>query len=719
MAKPDKRKAKKRSAARPAAKATPDPGATLESARPFRLRERRDLIALGIVLGVALVLRLVFFYFNQRNNPVFTLPIMDALFHHEWAQDIIAGRTKIDDVYFRGPLYPYLLSFLYRVSGESIPFAVFFQHLMGTATCGFIYVLAREYFDRRVSFLAGLGAALYWPFVYFEGDLLIVTTILLLNTISLWLLAKGLRTGSLPALGGAGLVLGLSAIARPSLLIFFPAIPLVVFLARKQFAEARAGWVARSAVVLGTTLVAIMPVMIRNYVVARAVVPVAASGGVNFYIGNNPASDGSTAIVPGTRADWWGGYYDAIAIAERDEGRKLDLAEVSDYYFDRGMQYIGTRPGPAFSHMFKKFRFFWAGPERANNKFIYFFWNLAGMKYVPLPGFWLVAPLALLGFILQWRRRRLLAPLYLFVLLYMLGVVAFFVNARFRLPVLPVLIIFAAFAVHYLIQAYRQRTFAIVRAVGILAVAAIWVNIDYLTFAQVRNYSNAFSHTTMGNAYMKLNMKDTALGHYQKAIDLNQQAPTDAFNLIARDVYYNMGNLYWEQGLCSRAIDALRMVGGSDQYAVTALEHLGDCYLQRGEVQRATSVFNELLRISPGDIRGVTGMAQCQARMGNLAEAERMLESVVDPTRDVYPPAYIALAEVQRALGKVDAAIKSFTDITRFLGYERDAYIALIELYQSQGNIDAARRALADARPYFPPGDPMYQNLVNMLSAQE
>lgn len=717
MAKSTRKKPRARKTAK-SQSSTADPSPRLEVAQPFKWRDRGDWLPLGVVLAVAFVLRMVFFILNMKNNPVFFHPIMDALYHHEWATDILRGSAAADDVYFRGPFYPYFVAFLYKLSGSSIAFVVFVQHLIGTASAGLVYFLSREYFSRRVSFVAGLIAALYWPFVYFEGDLLIVTVFVFWNILALLLMAKSLRRDNLLLLVAAGLCFGLSAIARPSVLIVFPALPLVLYLNRRLPKKTGAGWIGRTAVLFAGILVVIMPVMIRNFVVARSIVPIAASGGVNFFIGNNPRSDGSTAIVPDTRADWWGGYYDAIAIAERDEGRKLKLAEVSSYFFRRGLEWFRDSPGDAFSHLLKKLRVFWAGPERANNKFIYFFWNLAGMKYVPLPGYWLVAPLALLGGILQWRRRRLLSPLYFFILLYMVGVVAFFVNARFRLPVTPFLIIFAAYAVVYLVEVFRSKDFRLVPAMAILAAAALLVNVDYLKFHEIRAYSTAFSHSTLGNAYMKMNLKETALEHYVRAREIHESAPTQAYDLIARDVDYNMGTLLWERGLCSRAIPALRRVGGTDVYAQNALDHLGDCYLRGNDVAKAQAAYQELARISPDDVRVATGLARCYAAAGNLEQAESMLRAIVEPATTVHVPAYLALADVQRRLGKTEEAIKSYTDISRFMGYERDALVALAELYQETGNIDAALQTLEKATFYFPPNDPTLRNWIAQLRSR-
>ncbi len=683
----------------------------LDVARPFNWRDATDRLDLTVVLGVALLLRLAFYFFNRKLNPTFAFPVMDSLYHHEWALDLVAGGTPGTDAFFRGPLYPYFLSVLYRISGSSIAFAVFIQHIIGALTAGLIYLTARELFSRSVSLVAGLATALYWVLVFMEGDLLIETTFIFLNTLAMLLLLQGTRRHSLLRLAAGGFVLGLAVIDRPSILVFLPAVPISLYLAGRRRPAGERGWVKQTLVVGLACVIPIAPVMVRNYVVARAIVPVGASGGVNFYIGNNPASDGSTAIVPGTRAEWWGGYNDAIAIAERAEGHKLKLAEVSDYYFKRGFDYIRSHPGEAWRLMGKKFMMFWGSGERANDKYIYFFWHLAGMKYVPLPGFWLIAPLAILGGFLLWRRRSELAMFYLFVIVYSLGVIAFFVNARFRLPVVPVLCMFAGYSAVYLVRGIRERQIAVVRALLILAAAAILVNSDYAYRRQMRAYSEAFSNYTLGNAYLQMGAEGTALQHYARAAEINQQYPTPAYRAIQREVDFNLGFLLWRDGLCSRAIEVLERVGGADEMTRQALDCLGDCYLKRQDLANAQRVYEHLLQLSSSDQRAITGLARCAAMTGNYDKAESMLKQIVDPTTAVYPPAYIALAEIQRANGKIDAAIESYSHIAKLTGYERQGYVALAELYHRKGDRSAALQAIDRAAMFSPPNDPTIQAL--------
>jgi len=467
---------------------------SLEESLPFKISSGRDWSHAAIVFAAALAVRLIFFFLNMRNNPAIDFPIMDSLYHHEWAESIISGNFWGNEVFFRGPLYPYFLALLYKLSSSSIPFALFCQHIIGSLTCVLIFMLASEYYSRRVAILAGLLAALYWPFIYFEGDLLIVTLVLLLDTLLLLLLSRSVKRNDSRIFIAAGLVLGLSAVARPSILIFAPAVPISFYLLRHKNREGTGmRWGARSALVFLFCFLVILPVMIRNYLVGHAIVPIASSAGVNFYIGNNPESDGRTAIVPGTSAPWLGGNEEAVAIAERASGKKLTPSQVSDYYFHRGIAFITSQPSKAFRLVLRKLRMFWTSEERSNDKFIYFFWDLSGMGKIPLPGFWIVTPFALVGLVLQWKRRRELSLLFFFLLLYMLGVVAFFINSRFRLPVVPVLIVFASYFIHYLIVTFRTDRTRFALSLLLLAALALCVNYDYFTIRKSRDNHLAIS----------------------------------------------------------------------------------------------------------------------------------------------------------------------------------------------------------------------------------
>jgi tetratricopeptide (TPR) repeat protein len=231
----------------------------------------------------------------------------------------------------------------------------------------------------------------------------------------------------------------------------------------------------------------------------------------------------------------------------------------------------------------------------------------------------------------------------------------------------------------------------------------------------MRSYANAFSNYTLGNAYLKMGLEGTALDHFARAAEIDRAYPTPAYRAIQREVDYNLGVLLWKNGLCSRAIEVLEKVGGTDQFSTHALDCLGDCYLKRKDLANATRVYERFLQILPDDQRAITGLARCAAMTGDYAKAESMLRQIVDPRGTVYPPSYIALAEVQRAAGKIDAAIESYTHIAQFTGFERQGYIALAELYQQKGDIKAALAAVDRAGNFSGPNDPTLQALSAAL----
>lgn len=620
----------KREKTRPAAPT--DKGAARAGGLRPRAWDRSDARNALAVFGAALVLRLIFFFLNRHNNPLFDYPIMDAKYHLEWAQKILAGNFWGDEVFFRAPFYPYLLALLYKIGGAKIGFVILCQHVMGSVSAVLVYVLARRFFACGVSLAAGLLTALYWPLIYFEGDLLFETlfVFLTLGFLVTIVIAAERRSAVLLALSGA--VLGLAALTRPPILILIPVLPFVLrscAAGRGKAGAARREWVRSTALVVAGALLFIIPVTVRNFVVGRDFVGIASQGGVNFYIGNNPQSDGRTAIVPGTRWDWWGGYEDSIRLAESAMGRKLKPSEVSDYYFRKGTEFILTDPAKAVPLLAKKLYLFWAAGERSNNKYIYFFWHQSGMGKVPLPGFWFVGPLALLGGVLLWPRRRDLSLLYLFVAAYTLAIVAFFVNDRFRVPVVPVLAVFAGYSIVYLWNAARANKSALWKALPVLAVCAIAVNADLLGFAENKIEQDALSHYTLGNAHLNRGDTEKAIAEYEDALERYRKYKHAGFLLVSRNVEYNLGRLYWSRKSCAQAIPHLEKVGGSDQYALLALEMLAECYTNEKRNENAIQAYSTILRAVPQHRKAKLGLARAYRLAGDLDRAGDTLQELV------------------------------------------------------------------------------------------
>ena len=262
---------------------------------------RKELILPVVLFFLALGIRLVYLQ-QMRPLPYFDNPIVDAAYNDRWAAAVSQGNAFQEGPYFRAPLYPYFLALIYVLFGHSYLAARLVQFLLGAGSVVLVYLLGRRTFGLSAGILAGVMAALTGTLMYFEGELLIPAVLLFLNLLMVHALLAAARSSRPWRWLLSGVLLGLSAIARPNVLVFGAAalVWMVVLLVRKGLPKRRI-LISSGAYLLGGLLV-IAPVTIRNAIVGRDFVPIASQGGMNFYIGNHPESDGVTAVLPGLQA---------------------------------------------------------------------------------------------------------------------------------------------------------------------------------------------------------------------------------------------------------------------------------------------------------------------------------------------------------------------------------------------------------------------------------
>jgi len=480
----------------------------------------RVIIAIFII---ALSVRLVYLS-RLVKSPLFDSPTMDAAVHDDWAYQLAKqGQEPSQAPYFRAPLYAYFLSIFYRL-GERGPGTYLLirlvQFILGSLSCVLIYVLGRRFYGPRVAAIAGVIAALYWPYIYFEGELLIPALLLPLILGGFVIFSEAVGNGRIAWFAASGACFGLASITRPNILLFFPIlVAWYLWPGRDKPFE----WQRLRAMVVLSLVIAccIVPVTMRNFFVGKDVVLISSQAGVNFYIGNNQHSDGKTAILPGTRATWWGGYLDSIRMAEQALGRSLRPSEVSRFWFWRGVKFLFGNPLQAGKLYLKKVRYLLNNVEISNNKNIYFFRNYAGLINLPLfTGFGIILPLAISGLVFA-RRGRYWWLQTLFIAVYSFSIVLFFVNGRFRLPLTPFLILAAAAFIVDLVR-HKRHLKALAVRLGLALALAIGLRLISLPLppADVEGISDG--HFMLANAYVRKGMLDAAYANYRKGISLRE-----------------------------------------------------------------------------------------------------------------------------------------------------------------------------------------------------
>jgi tetratricopeptide (TPR) repeat protein len=647
---------------------------------------RRD-ICLGIAIFLlAFGLRLVYLHQIQQ-SPLFDAPIMDAKYHDDWAQDILTGTEPAQDVFFRAPGYPYFLAGIYAIFGHSYFWARLIQFLLGSLSCVMIFVIARRISNRTVAGLAGILAATYGVFIYFEGELLIPSLMVFVELLAVWafliLMDNPKSTTSLLS----GVLLGLAALARPNVLVVALAFFLWVFLFFRPTHGYRPALGYALSFALGI-LLAIAPVTVRNYVQGQDLVLISSQGGVNFCIGNNRDSDGVWAGLHEIGTTWESVYEGAADFAEQSAGRTLKASEISRFWTRRGFDFIRSDPVAALRLGWRKLLHFWNGQELPNNKDLYFFSASAGLlrlllwKRIVFFPFGILGPLSLVGMGLLWRHNRKAAPLALFVLAYMLSVIPFFVNSRFRVPVLPFLIIFASYALYWLLRRNRQRRLStLVVPAALLLLLGVFANRPMYA-ASDPGYS--LSHNKLGVAHLEKGNLFEAVEQFETALQLKPD------NNVAR---INLSSAFMTMGRYDQAIAALRagLASGAEQDRLHY--NLGLAWHQMGKFDEASAHYQAALECNPAHVEARNNLGSLYVQLGRLAEAAREFRSAASRSPDDYQP-HFNLGIVYAQQQKHAEAIEEFLICARLNGDFADAYYNLGMIWKGLGKKSEAISAL-------------------------
>ncbi len=393
----------------------------------------------------------------------------------------LSGQGEATRPFTASPLYLFYWIAVGKLLGGSIIGGRLLQLVVGAANCALIAVLGRRLFDTRAGLLAGIAAALYLPFIVHDGTFVSATLVTFANLSALWLLAR-YRQGQRIGLAAGGLLLGLSACARPNALLLAPFFGLWALRRPRTGSladtESETGRRRPWPAIIFTLTVLVPPALVtaRNYRVAHDFVPVMSDGGIVFYLGNNEMDTGFMYC--------WPRYEDlfrtlpgevdpthrvAHEIAERETGRSLRPSQSSAFWMAQGLRFMREQPRQYLWLVARKLAYTWTGYEAHDVASAFDSQDALARR----PWFLRFAPVGALGLTgAFWFRRRLweLLPLYGILLAYTLTGAWFTVVARYRIPMIPALLWFGAGLVAVLLEAIRKREFR--RLIAPLAGAA-------------------------------------------------------------------------------------------------------------------------------------------------------------------------------------------------------------------------------------------------------
>ncbi|MEM7201416.1 MAG: tetratricopeptide repeat protein [Planctomycetota bacterium] len=632
------------------------------------------------VLVLALAVRLLHLAQVQELG-FFTQPVSDAGVFVERARGILAGDLLGPADFVLAPLYPYALSAAFAV-GDEIWAPRILQCVLGAAACALLARLGERLFDRRVGTLAGLLLALYPPAIFFDG---IVQKTSLAVTLSVGALAALLphdTAGRWQRAGLAGVLLGALALVRQNALILAPLA--VAWILTSPAARGRRA-AASAALALGLAL-PLAPWALRNNAVLGDLVLTTPNLGQNFAMGNHADATGTYfAFERGTgRAELEQRAW--VAAARQRLGREPTAAEVSTHFLAEAWAWIRAHPLDWLTVLGRKALALVAAYEAFDTEDYYLYRQHSTLVGVldRVFHFGVLLPLAVAGLALTRRRWRGLWLAYGWLVLGAVSLVLFFVLARYRMPLVPVLVWFAAAGIVRAADAMKRGQW---RSLAIPATLALGAAVLSAFASSHPRRTDPVSHTNHATVLRDAGRSAEAVAELRQALAL--RADHVGANLA-------MCVTLTEAGQPDQAIAfGQRALTAAPDYAA-AHRAIGDALLALGRGEQARMAFSRALQIDPDDYRATGMLATLAAQGGQLEEALRLFTRAVEQAPD-YAEGHLNLGNTLLMAGRRDDAAAAYE---RALQIRPDFVTALTNLgvvEQQRGNAPRATALLERA----------------------
>ncbi|MBR9978027.1 MAG: glycosyltransferase family 39 protein [Bacteroidetes bacterium] len=557
------------------------------------------------------------FLVELRETPFFTEHFSDSKIYLHLASRIRG--EGIPHVYFMSPLYPYLLAAIWTLTDNPELWVRLLQALFGGATTLLTYVLGRSLFGRVTGGLAALIVALYAPLIYYDALLLTESLLTLLLTGHMTILVTAWKSNNIRWWIAAGLMLGLAVITRATVLLF----PLVLFLVWIFLDKKTRPKTSNLLAYVLAAMLLLLPTTIRNAAVEGVFVPVTSSFGFNLYAGNNADATGQYSmpekidILRDPGGKFW---------VERQTDEGMNAVEVSAYWRSQALAWMSANPGEAAALFFRKVLLFFhpAEIDQLGLSLRFFTREYGPVPGIPAAAYPILLVLSMIGVAVTERKRTVAWLPVLFILVYVMATAFFFVSARLRLPIMPLLILYASFAAVGIVQRLRERKFRELRF-PVLSGGGIAITVLLLQPGVQQVFEQE---------YIKLGKAAFLRESYSEAEDLFRRSLAQRETV---DGLVNLGNALAAQGQPGEAAEKYREAIRRDSTSALAWFNFGNLHMQNGKPQYAYGFWKRATEYDPRmpEARRNFGLLLMQA--GRFREAEEQLQIYLtleeDPAR--------------------------------------------------------------------------------------
>ncbi len=548
---------------------------------------------------------------------------------------IASGDFLPPGLFDTAPLYSYWLGLFFRVFGDNPLPPRIAQALLGAAAVLLVRAAGRRIAGPGAGNIAGIVAALYPPFLLFEGTLQSAALVPFTTALLVIALLGARRSAGQSFI--AGLLLGFSILLRPDLLLL--TIPLTIWMLAAPWGR------RRGAIFLAALLVPIVPFSAIGSARSGGFVPLTAHGGIHFYLGNHEGADGRLSPVEGIRPAPAGFARDARAVARRESGENLAPAALSRYWSRRGFAWILSDIPGYLRLLGQKTFLFWNDYELPNNEDLYFLKRYSPPLRIPLPLFGLIAPFALYGLFFAGLRRRDRALFAILIAASFAAALLFFVTGRYRLPMLPALIPLAGAGAAAWAGSLRTKR----------PIAAALLPLLLFCNLPSKRFDFAAPESRQASSHLKSHDYERAEAAYRRALEIRsgfdeaERGLARVFAATGRSeeaaALYRKGAgtgragrndlaaFLAEQGRTEEAIAILDSLLAADRNDPHTLANRGACYMETGNDSLAARDLAAASRIEPEEAGPILNLAILRTGEGRFEEALSLYDRhlAIDP----------------------------------------------------------------------------------------
>jgi len=351
-----------------------------------------------------------------------------SLDSYDWmniAENIAAGNGFGDT--WRPPGYAAFLGIIFFLFGKSIVLIRILNSIFGSLTCVLIYLIGKKIFSIEVGKISAVLLCFYPYLLAYTGDLLSETFFAFLISLSIFSLLILAETPNFKNVVILGIVWGITALIKSTVLPFFFFACLWLWFRTKNIK------IAFFAGLL--TLITISPWTFRNYIYYKHFILV--SPAYQSLAGSN----NDTAMVLETKGESDAPMNEGYTPPYYSEILKLSRMESEKIFKQDAIDWIKNNP--------EKFR--WLVKRR-----LIHFWRLYPMmaykwqKIAAMLTSGIYIPLCFIGIILSIRNFGKTSLFIALFFIYTMVHLPFAVVLRYRVPIDPYIIIFASYTIHFL-----------------------------------------------------------------------------------------------------------------------------------------------------------------------------------------------------------------------------------------------------------------------------